>query len=376
MSGHARQPLNSSLTSEQHCFLLLEHWEHLKELLRTQDEAKLRQIFASRLSFGTAGLRGLMGPGPGNMNRLVVREATAGLAIYLLQAQPACREQSVVVAYDGRHDSKLFAADAAGVLAANGVKVRLYDCEAPTPLGAYAVKTLGTAAGIVVTASHNPPVYNGYKVYQAGGCQINTPVDAEIAACIDRVAKELYSPKCLSLQEAEQKGLLTYLDNSMFGRYVNEVINYFPLSPTSAKQRSDLRIAYTALHGVGSPVAEGIFLRAGFNFESVEQQRLPDPTFSTVKFPNVSVVTRLLLCGTEPRLNLTILHPSGLFSLCSPRKKELWTWFIAWLTRSTKRTYVSRMIQMLIDFRFRLEPKMDGSSSLREIRLEQSWVMS
>jgi phosphomannomutase len=197
-----------------------------------------------------------------------------------------------VIAYDGRHGSKDFATDAAGVLAALGIPVRLYEGVAPTPLGAFAVKKLETAAGVVVTASHNPPQYNGYKVYQAGGTQINTPVDGQIAAQISEVAASSRAPDCLSLQEAEQKGLLSYLTTSMFQTYTDELLEYFSAAASSAssdqlKQRADLRIAYTPLHGVGAPIAELLFKSAGFsNTWTVSKQRFPDPDFSTVKFPN------------------------------------------------------------------------------------------
>ncbi|PWN21924.1 putative phosphomannomutase [Microstroma glucosiphilum] len=266
--------------------------EKLQGFLKDEDEAALQQAFGERLAFGTAGLRGLLGVGPGNMNRLLIREATAGLGRFLLDKRPSSKEPSVVIAYDGRHGSKDFATDATGVLTALGIPVRLYQSEAPTPLGAFAVKELGTAAGIVVTASHNPPQYNGYKVYQAGGTQINTPVDGQIAAQIGEVAASSKAPDCLSLEEAKQKGLLSYLTPSMLQTYTDKVLEYFSASTSSAsseqlKQRDALRIAYTPLHGVGAPIAELLFKSAGFsNTWTVPEQRSPDPDFSTVKFPN------------------------------------------------------------------------------------------
>ncbi|CAO1631506.1 unnamed protein product [Parajaminaea phylloscopi] len=262
----------------------------LQALLDDNDEEALQQAFGSRLAFGTAGLRGVMGVGPNNMNRLLIREATAGLGNYLLASKPECREQSVVIAYDGRHGSKIFAHDAAGVLAALGLAVRLFDREAPTPLGAFAVKTLGTAAGIVVTASHNPPEFNGYKVYQAGGTQINTPVDAQIAEQIDKVAAQSQGPKCLSLEQADQAGLLKWLSDDVFDAYAARVIDYLaPGKPTTETlaERAALKIAYTPMHGVGDPVAQTIFARAGFKqVWTVEEQRRPDGDFPTVNFPN------------------------------------------------------------------------------------------
>lgn len=175
------------------------------------------------------------------------------------------------------------------MLAALGIHVRLFRSVAPTPLGAYAVKTLGTSAGIVVTASHNPPEFNGYKVYQHGGTQINTPVDGLIAASIARVAGEDAGPQCMSLQDAEGAGLLTYLGEETFAKYIDDVVGYFhpDASSSAAKQRAQLRIAYTPLHGVGAQIAEPILRRAGFEqVWTVAEQREPDGNFPTVQFPN------------------------------------------------------------------------------------------
>lgn len=184
----------------------------------------------------------------------------------------------------------MFSEDAVGVLAAMGFKSLLYDREAPTPLGAFAVKTLGTAAGIVVTASHNPPEFNGYKVYQAGGTQINAPVDGQIASHIDAVAAEEKGPECLSLLLAEKQGLLSYLSTSTFDDYVQNVCKFFSVDQAADTKRQEsecLKIAYTPMHGVGDPVAQALFSHAGFKqVWTVEEQRKPDGDFSTVKFPN------------------------------------------------------------------------------------------
>ncbi|CAO1634989.1 unnamed protein product [Sympodiomycopsis kandeliae] len=264
----------------------------LQSYLDDNDTKALAQAFGDRLAFGTAGLRGVLGVGPNNMNRLLVRQATAGLGQYIVAnpSKTVSLPTAVVIAYDGRHGSFEFANDAAGVLAAMGLQVRLYDTVAPTPLGAFAVKSLGTAAGIVVTASHNPPEFNGYKVYQAGGTQINTPVDGLIADQIHRVAQQDQAPKCISVQEAQQQGLLTYLSEETFGEYANAVVSYFDtIDPSSDElaRRGALRIAYTPLHGVGAPHAEKILSKAGFQqVWTVKQQREPDGDFPTVKFPN------------------------------------------------------------------------------------------
>lgn len=222
--------------------------------------------------------------------RLLVREATAGLGRYLLNSPPPCKEQSVVIAYDGRHGSQAFAYDAAGVLAALGLRIRLFDREAPTPLGAFAVRTLGAAAGIVVTASHNPPEFNGYKVYQAGGTQINIPTDAQIAAEIEKVAAASQGPDCISLQAAEEAGLLSWLSTDTFDKYADNVVCYLSQNDPSIDelaQRAGLKIAYTPMHGVGDTLAQSILKKAGFKqIWTVEEQRQPDGNFPTVNFPN------------------------------------------------------------------------------------------
>src|SRR6476659_3765198 len=151
-------------------------------------EDVLAERFAGRLMFGTAGLRAAVGAGPRRMNRLVVRQAAAGLAQYLLDTDPDCRERGVVIGYDARRKSDVFASDTARVMAAYGIKSMLFDQKVPTPVLAWSVTELDAAAGVVVTASHNPPADNGYKVYLGDGAQIVPPADADISAAIDAVA--------------------------------------------------------------------------------------------------------------------------------------------------------------------------------------------
>ncbi|MBP7664151.1 MAG: phospho-sugar mutase, partial [Shewanella sp.] len=181
-----------------HLQLQVNHWlendpdprtqAQLQTLIDSGNDAELAARFAGRLEFGTAGLRGVVGAGPMGMNRLVIRQTSAGLGAYLLDQIKDAAERGVVIGYDGRHDSFNFAHDAASVLTAMGIKVRLTSKVAPTPLVAFGVKHFNAAAGIVVTASHNPPQYNGYKVYWENGAQIIPPHDSGIAAQIERAA--------------------------------------------------------------------------------------------------------------------------------------------------------------------------------------------
>jgi phosphomannomutase len=235
------------------------------------------------LEFGTAGLRGVLGAGPMRMNRLVVRETSAGMGRYLLAEAPDAARRGVVLAYDGRHLSDLFARDAAAVFAGLGLKVHLYDRRAPTPLCAWAVRALDAAGGVMITASHNPPEYNGYKVYWGDGAQIIPPHDRGIAQAILAAAKAPL-PLC-PLEEAEGKGLLSWLGETVVRRYLEE-ISRLSVHPERTG-REQLRVAYSAMHGVGAVVAEEALRRAGFTrIHPVAAQREPDGSFPTVRFPN------------------------------------------------------------------------------------------
>ncbi|MEE8410787.1 MAG: phospho-sugar mutase, partial [Myxococcota bacterium] len=255
----------------------------LEALVDTGQRDEIERRFESRLAFGTAGLRGLLGAGPSRMNRLVVRETTAGLAAYLLDTLPNAATMGVVVGFDGRHKSHVFAEDTACVLAARGIRVHLFERDIPTPVCAFAVAHLGAAAAIVITASHNPPAYNGYKVYWHNGAQIIPPHDSGIAAAIDRAAR-LDIPWC-EPAEARGRGLIKTVGADLIEAYLSAIGD---LSIHESKAgRGDLRIAYTPLHGVGARVAEVALRRAGFtNAQTAASQRDPDPDFPTVSFPN------------------------------------------------------------------------------------------
>ncbi|MEK7706290.1 MAG: phospho-sugar mutase [Myxococcota bacterium] len=257
--------------------------KELGELVARNDTAEIAQRFRGRLEFGTAGLRGVLGAGPMCMNRLVVRETTAGLGSYLQEQIEDARKRGVVIGYDGRHGSKTFAEDAAAVLAALGLRVHLYDRLVPTPLVAFAVRKLGAAAGVMVTASHNPPAYNGYKVYWQHGAQIIAPHDRGIASAIV-LAAETEIP-WLNPDEARRRGLIEALGDAMIEAYLDGVAS---LSiHKKGKRRAGMRIAYTPLHGVGAVIAERALAQAGFaSVHTVASQREPDGDFPTVSFPN------------------------------------------------------------------------------------------
>lgn len=246
----------------------------LEALLEAGDEAELRDRFRGMLSFGTAGLRGLLGGGPNRMNRAVVLRATAGFCAHLKASVPDAAERGVVVGFDGRRKSRVLANDAASVIAGMGLKALVFEEVAPTPLVAFALLDQKAAGALVITASHNPPDYNGYKVFWENGAQIIPPHDAAIAEAIGAVE---------SLASIPRSDARTVLGDDVADRYLAGVkaLAQHPESPR------DLTIAHTALHGVGAPYVRRALADAGFEaVHEVASQREPDGTFPTVAFPN------------------------------------------------------------------------------------------
>ncbi len=237
------------------------------------DASGLADRFAGTLEFGTAGLRGRLGPGPNRMNRVVVLRAAAGLAAYLREhSDPARGRLSVVIGYDARHDSDLFAAATAEVMTGAGIEALLLPRPLPTPVLAFAIRELGCAAGVMVTASHNPPQDNGYKVYLGDGTQIVPPADAAIAAHIARVG----TPSSISLGTTGR-----VLGEDVVDRYLDTVADLAGDGPR------DLAVVYTPLHGVGATSVLQVLETAGFDAPTVvASQEQPDPDFPTVGFPN------------------------------------------------------------------------------------------
>ena len=243
--------------------------------------AELHDRFDAALEFGTAGLRGVLGAGPNRMNRAVVRRTTAGLANYLLAETPDAIQRGVVVGRDGRHMSAEFAEDTALVLAAAGIPALFFPDVVPTPVVAFATLHLGAAASVMVTASHNPREYNGYKVYWQNGAQIIPPHDGGIARAIDALG-DANSIPLLSIDEARERGLWRDLDDRVATNYLAAILA-LRLHPAP----SDLRIVYSAMHGVGGVWVERSMAAAGFpSLHVVPEQQQPDGAFPTVRFPN------------------------------------------------------------------------------------------
>ncbi|MGH9113158.1 MAG: phospho-sugar mutase [Acidimicrobiales bacterium] len=238
----------------------------------------LRGRFGTSLSFGTAGLRGEMAAGPNRMNRATVIRATAGLARYLVDEGHA--GEPVIVGFDARHRSADFAADAAAVFAGAGFRVHLAERTLPTPVLAFGVRHLGCCAGVQVTASHNPPRDNGYKVYLGDGAQIVPPADAEIAARIDVV------PSVAGVERAQPLDpRLTEVGDDLVAAYVAAAVTSLP--PVPEPPAGDVRVVYTPMHGVGGDTVQAVFERAGLAAPLVvPEQAEADPDFPTVAFPN------------------------------------------------------------------------------------------
>ena len=234
--------------------------------------AELTDAFAGRLQFGTAGLRGAIGAGPNRMNRVVVGQAAAGLAAYL--QEQGLGGGTVIIGHDARHKSDVFARDSAEILAAAGFRTLLVPVPTPTPVIAYGIGHFGCVAGIVVTASHNPPQDNGYKVYLGDGSQIVPPADGEIAARIEEVTHR-------DLSDVPRSDDYVRLGDELVEAYLDRVVSLVP-----ADASRELRWVYTPMHGVGGAVVAQAVARAGFTGAAVvPEQAEPDPDFPTVGVP-------------------------------------------------------------------------------------------
>lgn len=251
----------------------------VSELLQQQEYTALQERFSQRLVFGTAGLRGLRGAGPNRMNRLLVRITTAALGQVLLERVDNAAKRGVVVGFDARHLSKEMAHDTCSVLAGMGIRVHFLATAQPTPLAAFALLQVQAAASIVLTASHNPPQYNGYKVFWDNGAQIIPPIDAEILAAMDQVDPQ--SIPWLEQDQTRQQNLLSELGAEIEQQYLDAI--RFPSSPHTA---TPLNIVYTAMHGVAGDLTLRAFAQQHFQPNIVAEQFQPDGDFPTVEFPN------------------------------------------------------------------------------------------
>lgn len=254
------------------------------ELEKMKDnEAEKEDSFYKDLEFGTAGLRGVVGIGTNRMNKYTVGKASQGLAKYIVKM--GGQKRGVAIAYDSRHMSTEFSELAALILNANGIKTYIFESLRPTPELSFAVRKLGCISGIVVTASHNPPKYNGYKVYWEDGAQISEPIDGEIIAEVN--STDFADIKTISKEEAIEKGLYNVIGPDFDDLYINE-LKKNTLNPEAIKEAADsLKIVYTPLHGTGGRLAKKLFNELGYkNVHIVKEQEEPNGDFPTVSYPN------------------------------------------------------------------------------------------
>ncbi len=247
------------------------------------NDAEIRDRFYKDLEFGTGGLRGVVGAGTNRMNLYTVRRATQGLAKYIISK--GVQSKGVAISYDSRHFSPEFAEAAALTLNANGIKSYVFDALRPTPELSYAVRELKCTAGIMVTASHNPPEYNGYKVYWDDGCQITSPVDKDI---IDLVKSTAFSDiKTMDKEEAVKAGLFNIIGAEMDDKYVAELKKLILSPEVIKKQAENLKIVYTPFHGTGNVPVQRMLKELGFKqVYIVKEQEEPDGDFTTLDYPN------------------------------------------------------------------------------------------
>ena len=259
--------------------------ETKKELLSIKDDmSEIEDRFYKELEFGTAGLRGVIGAGTNRMNKYTVGKATQGLANYIIEQ--GTQDKGVAISYDSRRMSKEFSLQTALILCANGIKAYLFENLRPVPELSFAVRQLGCTAGVMITSSHNPPKYNGYKVYWDDGSQIVSPRDKDIISKV-RDVKNFNEIKEISEQEAKEKGLLKIIGSEMDDKYI-EVLKKLVLNPEIMREQGKkLKVVYTPLHGTGNTVVERLLSELGMeNVYVVPEQKDPDGNFPTVDYPN------------------------------------------------------------------------------------------
>jgi phosphoglucomutase len=292
----------------------------VEKLLKDEDWEGLQDRFYTQLSFGTGGLRGVIGGGYNRINPYNVQKTTQGLANYI-RREAESSEPAAVIAHDSRRYSDVFAREAAKVFCANGIKTYLFSSLRPTPELSFGVRLLGATAGVVITASHNPPQYNGYKVYWSDGGQIVHPHDSGIIEEVRRVE----TVSSISEEEAKKKGLLQIIDQEVDVPYLENVKNQ-ALRPRLIKDRGkDLRVVYTPLHGTGAMPVSKALEEMGIEVTFVDEQKDPDGSFPTVKYPNPEEASAMemalekareigadLVMGTDPDSDrLGIAVPEG-----------------------------------------------------------------
>ncbi|MHC5374834.1 phospho-sugar mutase [Enterococcus sp. LJL120] len=311
--------------------------ENLDEALKAQlqilkqNPEELEDAFYTQLEFGTAGMRGILGPGINRMNIYTIRQATEGLARFMDQQDPETKRRGVAIAYDSRHMSPEFAMEAAKTLAKHNIPAFVFESLRPTPELSFAVRYLKAFTGIMITASHNPAEYNGYKVYGEDGGQM-PPADADALTKFVRSVENPLKVEVLSEEEIEHSGLINIIGEEIDSEYLKNVKSVTINQALIDQMGKDLKLVYTPLHGTGKMLGERALKQAGFEqFVLVPEQAIPDPDFTTVKSPNpeehsaFEYAIRLgekegadLLIATDPdadRLGAAVRLPDGTYQV-------------------------------------------------------------
>ncbi|MFH5881764.1 phospho-sugar mutase [Liberiplasma polymorphum] len=291
----------------------------LKDELQKMDESQIEEAFYKPLSFGTGGMRGIIGAGINRMNMYTLRKAAHGFAKFLLEYDQDAKNRGVAIAYDNRHKSEEFAKVCVGVLAAHGIKSFLFDNIRPTPLLSFAVRQTKAVGGIMVTASHNPPNYNGFKIYDKEGCQLVPHLADQVVKYVDEV-EDLFSLEVMRFDEAKEKGFVLMLGRSMDTEYLHHIRTV----QLNENRKKILKVIFTPLHGASREIGLRSLVENKFDVIPVEEQMVADPNFSTVKSPNPEDKSAFeyavkygrshkgdLLIATDPdgdRLGIAVLH--------------------------------------------------------------------
>lgn len=321
------------------------HKREIRDLLAKGDEKELTDRFYTELEFGTGGMRGIIAAGLNRMNVYTVGAAAQGLANWITKKGEAAKEAGVAIAYDCRRKSDLFARTTAEVLAGNGIKAYLFEKLRPTPELSFAVRHLGCSAGVVVTASHNPPAYNGFKAYAADGCGVVPPDDKDIIRQVREVGG-FGNIRRMPLDQAQAQGLIQIIGNDVDEAFLSQVQNSCLVPDIVRRQGRSLKIVYTPLHGTGITMVPEALRRRGFeHILTVPEQSKPDGEFPTVKSPNpeegpaLDMAVKLakregadLVIATDPdadRVGIAVRTPDGDFTLITGNQTgALLTWYI------------------------------------------------
>lgn len=301
---------------------------YLKEQLENMNETEKEDAFYRNLEFGTGGMRGVVGPGTNRMNVYTIRKANEGFAQYLLKNVENAKERGIVIAYDCRHFSPEFAMESAKVMATHGIKAYVFESLRPTPELSFAVRYLNAAGGIVVTASHNPPEYNGYKIYDETGCQL-VPAEADqVIELVDSI-EDVFKISVKSEEELKEAGLIQIIGSEIDDVYT-ERVKALEINPDCNKK--DLKIVFSPLHGTANIPVRRVLTECGYEqLHVVEEQCVADPNFTTVKSPNPEEASAFemsialgkeidadILIATDPdadRVGLAVKNPEGEYVL-------------------------------------------------------------